>query len=103
LLSKLFRFESETNFHFRGPSLGYFKLGVLPEGLRRLMANKSALHVLVTLTEQVVPLHKHIILFWILSISGTKTVTMKLMKKPCGEVIWPHTHGIFIEYLADLV
>jgi len=36
------------------------------------MSNKSAPHVLVTFTEQVVPNHKHITLFWISSISGTK-------------------------------
>jgi len=40
--------------------LGYFKFGALLEGLRRLMSYKSALHVLVRSTEQVVPIHKHI-------------------------------------------
>jgi len=38
-------------------ALSYFKLGVLLEGLRRLMSCKLALHVLVTFTEQVVPIH----------------------------------------------
>ena len=61
---------------------GYFKLGVLLEGSRRLMSYKLSLHVLVTFTEQVVPIHKHITLFWIPSISGTKTVIMILTKKP---------------------
>jgi len=41
-------------------ALGYFKLGALLEGSRRLMSYKLALHVLVTFTEQVVPIHKHI-------------------------------------------
>jgi len=41
-------------------ALGYFKLGTLLEGLRRLMSHKLALHVLVTFTEQVVPIWKHI-------------------------------------------
>jgi len=44
-------------------ALVYFKLGVLLEGLRRLMSYKLALHVLVTFTEQVVPIQKHITLF----------------------------------------
>jgi len=58
-------------------ALGYFKLGALLEG----MSYKLALHVLVTFTEQVVPIHKHITLFSIPSISGTKTVTMTLTKR----------------------
>jgi len=33
--------------------------------------------VLVTFTEQVVPIHKQITLFWIPSISRTKAVAMK--------------------------
>ena len=41
-------------------ALGYLKLGALLEGLRRLMSYKAALHVLVTFTEQLVPIHKHI-------------------------------------------
>ena len=44
-------------------ALGYFKLGAILDGLRRLTSYKLALHVLVTLTEQVVPIHKHITLF----------------------------------------
>jgi len=44
-------------------ALGYFKLGALLEGLRRLMSCKSALHVLATFTEQVVPIHKRVTLF----------------------------------------
>jgi len=32
-------------------ALGYFKLGALLEGLRRLMSYKLAKHVLVTFTE----------------------------------------------------
>jgi len=37
-------------------ALGYFKLGAPLEGLQRLMSYKSALHVLATFTEQVVPI-----------------------------------------------
>jgi len=44
-------------------ALGYFKLGALLEVFRPLMSYKLALHVIVTFTEQVVPIHKHIILF----------------------------------------
>jgi len=40
-------------------ALGYLKLEALLEGLRRLMSYKLALHVFVTFTEQVVPIHKH--------------------------------------------
>ena len=65
-------------FIFR--ALGYFKLGVLLEGLRRLMPYKLALHVLVTFIEQIIPLYKHNTLFWIPLISGTKPATMKLTK-----------------------
>jgi len=46
------------------------------------MSYKLALNVLATFTEQVVPIQKHITLFWIPSISGTKTVKMKLTKMP---------------------
>ena len=63
-------------------ALGYFKLGALLEGSRRLMSYKLALQVLAIFTEQVVPVQKHIALFWIPSISGTKTVIMYLTKKP---------------------
>jgi len=61
-------------FSFSGP---YFKLGALWGG----MSCKLALHVFFTFTEQVVPIHKHITLFSIPSISGTKTVTMTLLKR----------------------
>jgi len=67
-------------------ALGYFKLGAPLEGLRRLMPYKLALHVLVTFTEQVVPIHKHITSCWIPSISGTKIVIMKLTKKPAAKL-----------------
>jgi len=43
-------------------ALGYFKLEALVEGLRRLMSYKLALLVLVTFTEQVVSIQKHITL-----------------------------------------
>jgi len=45
------------------------------------MSYKLALHVLATFTEQVVPIHKHVTLFWTISISVTKIVTMKLTEK----------------------
>ena len=41
----------------------------------------TLLHVLVTFTEQVVPIQRHITSSWIPSISGTKTATMKPTKK----------------------
>jgi len=44
-------------------ALGDFKLGPLLEVLRRLITYKSALQVLATFTEQVVPIHKYITLF----------------------------------------
>jgi len=44
-------------------TLGYFKFGGLLEGLRLLMLYKLAPHVLVTFTEQVVPIQKHLTLF----------------------------------------
>ena len=68
---------TEANVHFRGPRL--FLIGS-PSGLRHLMSYKLALCVLATITEQVVPNHEHITLFWIASVSGTQTVTMKLTK-----------------------
>jgi len=43
--------------------LDYCKLRALLGGLRRLMSNKLALHVIATFTEQVVPIRKHITLF----------------------------------------
>jgi len=45
------------------------------------MSYKLALHVLVTFSEQVVPIHNHITFFSIPSISGTKTVTTTLTKR----------------------
>jgi len=44
-------------------ALGYFKLGTLLEGSQKLMSYKSALHVLATFIEQVVPIHNHSTLF----------------------------------------
>jgi len=68
------------------------------------MSYELALHVLVTFTGQVVvPIHKHNTLFWILSISATKTVTLKLTKKGSCEVIWLHSHYVFMDYLNGLV
>jgi len=53
-------FRKRRIFIFGVLGLGYSKLEALLEGLRRLMSYKVALHVLVTFTEQVVPIHKHI-------------------------------------------
>jgi len=70
-------------------------------GLWRLVSYKLALHVLATFTEQVVPIQKHITLFWIPSISGTKIVTNETNAKGRGEVIKAevklsdHTHITF--------
>ena len=61
-------------------ALGYFKLGNLLEGLRRLTSYKLALCVVAAFTEQVVPVHKHITLFWIAFVSGKKGATTKLTK-----------------------
>ena len=57
-------------------ALGYFKLG--PSGR---FATTDVIHISTT-REQIVPIHNHITLFWILSISWTETVIMKLTKKP---------------------
>ena len=61
-------------------AVGFFKSGAFWK-FGDSWCHTTRLHVLVTFTEQVVPIHKHITLFWIPSISGTKTVTMKLTKK----------------------
>jgi len=45
------------------------------------MSYKLALHVLVTFTEKVVPIHKRITLIAMPSISQTETVTMTLTKR----------------------
>ena len=58
-------------------TLGYFELEALLEG----MSYKLALHVLVTFTEKVVPIHKRITLIAMPSISQTETVTMTLTKR----------------------
>jgi len=44
-------------------ALGYFKLGALLEAVRRLMSCKLSPHVLVTFTEEVIPIHVHITSF----------------------------------------
>ena len=49
----------------------------------------------VTFTEQVVPSNKHITLFWVPLISGTKTVTMKLTKKAAVKLS-DHTSIIYL-------
>jgi len=45
------------------PGLGYFKLGAIVEGFGRLTSYKFTLHVLVTFTKQVVPIHKLYLLY----------------------------------------
>jgi len=50
------------------------------------MSYKLALQVLVIFTEKVVPVQKHITLFWILSTSGTIAVTMKLTEKAAVKI-----------------
>jgi len=49
--------QSRGEFSFSG---FYFRLGALLECSRRLLSYKLVLHVLVTFTEQVVLIHKHI-------------------------------------------
>jgi len=66
---------------FNFGALGYLKLRARLEGLRWLMSYKLAPYMLDTITEQVVPIHKHNTLFWIPSTLGTQTVTMKRTKK----------------------
>jgi len=84
--------------------LGYFKLGVLLEGLGQLRSYKLAPHVLVTFTEQVLPIHKHISYFILNSlVIRNKHSHIETNEKGSREVIWPHTHCIFIEYLTGLV
>jgi len=82
LLMEPYAMAPGTNFHFRGPRL--FWIGAPIEGLQRLMSYKSALHVLTTFTEQVVPIHKHITLFWLPSVSGTRA-------SPISPIAWPTT------------
>ena len=87
---------SEANVNFG--ALSYFKLGELLEGLRPLMSYRWALRVLVTFTEQVVPIQKHNALFWIPSMSGTKTATMKLTKRAAVKLS-EHTHPLHIYWV----
>jgi len=85
-------------------ALGYFKLVSLLEGLRRLMSYKLALCVVVTFIEQVVPIHKHITLFWIPSISGTKTVTVTRTKRQQWSYVTTLPLYIYwVPYLTGLV
>jgi len=53
---------SRGEFPFSGPQ-AISNWRPLLEDLRRLMSYKLSLHVLVTFTEEVVPIHKHITLF----------------------------------------
>jgi len=62
----------------------YLKSGAPLEGLRRPMSYKAVLHVLSTFTEQVGPIHKHITLFWILSISGIRAMSTALHTPQLG-------------------
>jgi len=58
------------------------------EGLRRLMSYKLAIHVLVTFTEQVVPIHKHITLLYSDSLDiSNKNSHTGTNEKGSGEVI----------------
>jgi len=57
------------------------------------MSYKLALYVLVTFSVQVVPIHKHIALLWIPSISGRNSYN-ETNEKGSGEVIWPHSNYI---------
>jgi len=56
----------------------------------------STVHVLVTFTEQDVPIHKHITLFWFASISRNKNSHNETNEKGSGEVIWPHSHYTYL-------
>ena len=63
------------------------------------MSYKLALDVLVTFTEHVVPIHKHITILNSLDIRN-KNNHNETNEKASGEVIWPHSHYIVIEYLT---
>ena len=79
LRTKPYECASEANFHFRGTRL--FQIG----GTFGRFATTDVIQISTTratFTERVVPIQKHIALFLIPSISGTKTVKMKLTKKP---------------------
>ena len=65
------------------------------------MSYKLALLVLVTFTEQVVPIHKRITFFWIPSISGTKPVIVKLAQKAAVKL--SDYNYVFMEYRTGLV
>jgi len=79
-------------------ALGYMKLGAFLEGLRRLISYKLALHVLVTFTEQVFPILKHIT--FILNYLGIRNKNSKneSSEKSSGEIVSPHSRYIFDEY-----
>jgi len=63
---------------------------------------KSALQVLATFTEQVVPIHNHINLFCNSLDIRNKNSHNETNKKASGEVIWQHSHYIFIELPVQL-
>jgi len=64
------------------------------------MPYKLALHALVRFTEQVVPIHKHITLFWNFLDIRNKNSHNETNEKGSGDVIWPNSHYMFIEYLT---
>ena len=68
------------------------------------MSYKLALHAFVTFTEEVVPIQKHISYFTLNSHDiRSKNSHNETNEKGSGEVTWPHSHYIFIEYLTGLV
>jgi len=85
--------SAEANFHFQGPKLSYFKLGALLEGLQRQMSYKLSIRVLVTFTEKVVPIEKHITMFLIPVNIRNKNSHNETDKK-CGGLIHITVHTL---------
>jgi len=75
-------------------ALGYFKLVALPEGLQRLMSCKLALHVLVTFTEQVLPIYKNCFILNSFDVRNKNSYN-KTNEKASGEVFWQHSLHIY--------
>jgi len=78
----------EANFHFRNPRL--FLMGVLLEGLRRLMSYKLPLHAFVVPSQKILGY----LILDSLDIRN-KTVTMKLTKKAAVKLS-DHTPIIYL-------
>jgi len=84
-------------------TLGCFKLGALLEGLRRLMSYKLELHVLISFTDKLFQFINILQYFILNSLDiRNKNSHSDTNEKGSGEVVWPHSYYIFIEYLTGL-